>query len=118
MATATKRKPRKSSKKRPVKTVAATNTNMQSRLNSLRADFDALQHDVRGLASDVGDAASTQVQELMTDAIGSANDAVERVSEWSTENLNGVRDAVKTQPLAACMLSMSAGALIGALLLR
>jgi outer membrane murein-binding lipoprotein Lpp len=87
---------------------------MQSRLNSLRADFDALQHDVRGLASDVGDAASSQVQ----DAIDTASGAVDRVSEWGTENLNGVRSAVKSQPLAACMLSMSAGALIGALLLR
>ena len=80
---------------------------MQSRLNSLRADFDALQQDVRGLASDVGDVATEQVQ-----------GAMDRVSEWGTENLKGVRVAVKTQPLAACMLSMSAGALIGAWLLR
>jgi len=80
---------------------------MQGRLNSLRADFDALQLDVRGLATDVGDAASEQVQ-----------GAVDRVSEWSSENLKNVRGAVKSQPLAACMLSMSAGALIGAWLLR
>jgi len=105
-------------KRTTVKTVKAANTGMQSRLNSLRADFDALQHDVRGLASDVGDAASTQVQEFMTDAVGTASEAVDRVSEWGAENLDGVRTAVKMQPLAACMLSMSAGALIGALLLR
>ncbi len=111
MATAKRRK-------RNVRTVKASNTTMQSRLNSLRADFDALQQDVRGLATDVGDAASSQVQELMTDAIGTASEAVDRVSEWGAENLNGVRSAVKTQPLAACMLSMSAGAIIGALLLR
>lgn len=108
MVTATRRK------RRTRRTVKTSNTGMQSRLNSLRADFDALQNDVRGLASDVGDAASTQVQDIMSDAI----DTVDRVSEWSTENLNGVRSAVKSQPLAACMLSMSAGALIGALLLR
>ena len=111
MATATRRK-------RRTRTVKVSNTGMQSRLNSLRADFDALQHDVRGLATDVGDAASTQVQELMSDAIDTASGAVDRVSEWGSENLNGVRSAVKSQPLAACMLSMSAGALIGALLLR
>jgi ElaB/YqjD/DUF883 family membrane-anchored ribosome-binding protein len=105
-------------KKRTVKTVKAANTGMQSRLNSLRADFDALQNDVRGLASDVGDAASTQVQELMSDASRTATEAVDRVSEWGAENLAGMRSAVKMQPLAACMLSMSAGALIGALLLR
>ena len=111
MATATRRK-------RRTRIVKASNNGMQTRLNSLRADFDALQHDVRGLASEVGDVASTQVQEIMSDAIDSASGAVDRVSEWGTENLNGVRSAVKSQPLAACMLSMSAGALIGALLLR
>ncbi|HEX5280635.1 MAG TPA: hypothetical protein VFW28_11210 [Micropepsaceae bacterium] len=104
-------------KKRTVKTVKSA-TGMQSRLNSLRADFDALQHDVRGLASDVGDAASSQAKEFVNDAIGTATDTVDRVTEWGAENLDGVRTAVKTQPLAACMLSMSAGALIGALLLR
>jgi len=108
MATATRRK------RTTRRTVRNSSTGMQSRLNSLRADFDALQNDVRGLASDVGDAASTQVQDIMSDAI----DTVDRVSEWGVENLNGVRTAVKSQPLAACMLSMSAGALIGALLLR
>src|SRR5579871_2974512 len=110
MATATRRR-------RRTKTVKAS-TGMQSRLNSLRADFDALQNDVRGLASDVGDVASTQVQGLMNDAIGTATPAADRIGEWGSENINTVRKAVKTQPLAACMLSMSAGAIIGALLLR
>jgi hypothetical protein len=54
----------------------------------------------------------------MSDAMDTASDAAQRVGEWGTENLKGVRTAVKSQPLAACMLSMSAGALIGALLLR
>jgi outer membrane murein-binding lipoprotein Lpp len=102
MATAKKRR-----RRRKTRTVKTPNNMMQSRFNSLRADFDALQQDVRGLATDVGDAATEQVQ-----------GAMDRVTEWSSENLNGVRIAVKTQPLAACMLSMSAGALIGAWLLR
>ena len=101
---ATAKRLRRRPKTRIVKT---SNIMMQSRLNSLRADFDALQQDVRGLASDVGDAASEQVQ-----------GAMDLVTEWGSENLTTVRSAVKTQPLAACMLSMSAGALIGALLLR
>ena len=105
-------------KKRTIKTVKAANTGMQSRLNSLRADFGALQNDVRGLASDVGDVASTQAKEFMSDAMDTATETVDRVSEWGAENLDGVRTVVKMQPLAACMLSMSAGALIGALLLR
>jgi ElaB/YqjD/DUF883 family membrane-anchored ribosome-binding protein len=109
MATATKRK-RKNGHNGSV--------TVQGRLNSLRADLDALQQDLGGLVSDVGGAASTQVQGVVNGAIESASGAVDRVSEWGTENLDGMRDAVRTQPLAACMLSMSAGAIIGALLLR
>jgi ElaB/YqjD/DUF883 family membrane-anchored ribosome-binding protein len=87
---------------------------LQGRLSSLREDIDALQHDVRGLMSDVGDVATDQVH----GAMDTASETVERVTEWSTDNLEGVRQAVRTQPLAACVLSMSAGAIIGALLLR
>jgi len=91
---------------------------LQARLSSLREDIDALQHDVRGLVSDVGDVATDQVHTVMNDAMGTASETVERVTEWSSDNLEGVRQAVRTQPLAACVLSMSAGAIIGALLLR
>jgi ElaB/YqjD/DUF883 family membrane-anchored ribosome-binding protein len=87
---------------------------LQGRLSSLREDIDALQQDVRGLMSDVGDVATDQVHDVMD----TASETVERVSEWSSDNLEGVRQAVRTQPLAACVLSMSAGAIIGALLLR
>jgi ElaB/YqjD/DUF883 family membrane-anchored ribosome-binding protein len=93
-------------------------TDVQARLNSLRGDLDALQQDMRGLVNDVGGVASEQVQEAVNGAIESASEAVERVSDWSNENLNGVRQAVRMQPLAACAISMSAGAIIGALLLR
>ena len=91
---------------------------VQARINALRADLDALQKDMRGLVSDVGDVASKEVQGAMGGAIHSAQEAAERLEDWGNENLDGVRDAVRTQPLAACVLSMSAGALIGALLLR
>ena len=84
---------------------------VQARINALRADLDALQKDMRGLVSDVGDVA-------MGGAIHSAQEAAGRLEDWGNENLDGVRDAVRTQPLAACVLSMSAGALIGAFLLR
>ena len=93
-------------------------TDLQGRLSSLREDLDALQHDVRGLMSDVGDVATDQVHSVVNGAIDTASDTVDRVSEWGNDNLEGVRHAVRTQPLAACVLSMSAGAIIGALLLR
>jgi ElaB/YqjD/DUF883 family membrane-anchored ribosome-binding protein len=91
---------------------------VQARLNSLRRDLDALQQDMRGLVTDVGEAASGQVHSAVNGTIESASEAVERVSDWSNENLDGMRQAVRLQPLAACAISMSAGALIGALLLR
>jgi len=93
-------------------------TALQSRLTSLREDLDHLQQDVRGLMSDVGDVATDQVHTAVNGAIDTASDTVDRVSEWGNDNLEGVRHAVRTQPLAACVLSMSAGAIIGALLLR
>ena len=93
-------------------------TDVQARLSALRDDLDALQQDMRALVSDVGGVASGHVHEAMNGAMESASEAVERVEEWGNENLEPVREAVRTQPLAACMLSMSAGAIIGALLLR
>jgi len=93
-------------------------TDVQARLSSVKADLDALQQDVRGLVSDMGGVASDQVQGAMNGALETAYETVDRVGEWGNENLDGVRKAVRTQPLAACMISMSAGALIGALLLR
>ena len=97
---------------------SSNGSDVQARLTALRSDLDALQKDMRGLVSDVGDAASKEVQGAMGGAINSAQEAVERLEDWSNDNLDGMRDAVRHQPLAACVLSMSAGALIGALLLR
>ena len=95
-----------------------SNNDVQARLGALRADLDVLQQDIRALVSDVGGIASEQVHEAMNGAMESASEAAERVEEWGNENLEPVREAVRTQPLAACMISMSAGAIIGALLLR
>jgi uncharacterized membrane protein YtjA (UPF0391 family) len=55
---------------------------VQSRLNALRADLDALQKDMRGLMSDVGDVASKEVQGAMGGAIHSAQEAAERLEDW------------------------------------
>jgi ElaB/YqjD/DUF883 family membrane-anchored ribosome-binding protein len=95
-----------------------SNNDVQARIGALRADLNALQQDITALVSDAGEAASEQVQVAMNAAMESASEAVERIEEWGTENLKPVRKAVRTQPIAACMLSMSAGAIIGALLLR
>jgi ElaB/YqjD/DUF883 family membrane-anchored ribosome-binding protein len=91
---------------------------VSARLKSMRSDLDALQENMRGLLNDVGDAAGDQVQGAMRNAAQSAHGAVDRVEEWGNESLDGMRKTVRGRPLAACALSVGAGALLGAILLR
>ena len=60
----------------------------------------------------------TRASGWCSDAIEVASDAAESVGEWGTESVNGARKVVRTRPLAACALSLSAGAIIGLLLMR
>ena len=80
-------------------------------MSAVRADLDALQKDVLGLVSDVRGAAGREVR-------GAVDGAAGWVESFGQENLAGVREAVRSQPLRACALSIGAGAIIGALLLR
>jgi hypothetical protein len=82
-----------------------------SRMTAVRDDLDALHKDVRGLVSDVRGAAGREVR-------GAVDGAAGWVETWGQENLEGVRETVRSQPLTACALSIGAGAIIGALLLR
>ena len=84
----------------------------------MRADFDNLQRDMRGLAGSVGDAASSSVSDAAASVSGAANGAAEQVEEWAEEGTTTVRDAIRAQPLAAIAISMGAGAIIGTLLRR
>jgi ElaB/YqjD/DUF883 family membrane-anchored ribosome-binding protein len=83
---------------------------IQTRLAALRSDFQALQDDMRGLAEGVGDAAS--------DVVHTTNRAAEDALDWTNDNIGSLQDSVRRQPLAAVVLSMGAGALVGSLLLR
>jgi ElaB/YqjD/DUF883 family membrane-anchored ribosome-binding protein len=91
---------------------------ISARLNSMRSDLDALQENMRGLLNDVGGAAGDQVQGAMRNAAQSAHGAVDRVEEWGNESLEDMRKTVRGRPLASCALSIGAGALLGAILLR
>jgi ElaB/YqjD/DUF883 family membrane-anchored ribosome-binding protein len=91
---------------------------LQERLDALRGDLGALQKDLRGLLSDAGETANGQIHDAVRSALRSVEDVADRVEEWGSDNLDTVRDAVRSQPLAAVALSMSAGALLGALFLR
>jgi ElaB/YqjD/DUF883 family membrane-anchored ribosome-binding protein len=91
---------------------------VSTRLESMRSELDALREDMRGLLNDVGDAVGGQVQGAMESASESVQGAVDHFEEWSNESLHGMRKTVRERPLAACALSVGAGALLGAIFLR
>jgi ElaB/YqjD/DUF883 family membrane-anchored ribosome-binding protein len=81
------------------------------RMSAVRADLNALEKDVRGLVTNAGDLATREVR-------GFIGGAVERLQSLRLERMAGFRDAVRSQPMKACAISIGAGAIIGALLLR
>lgn len=93
-------------------------SDMQAKLDALKGDLESLQQHMRGLASDVGGVAAERMNTVLADAMESVQEMRERVSDWSDDNLESFRETVRNQPLAACVLSMGAGALLGAILLR
>ena len=66
----------------------------------------------------IGKDVLTRASGWCSDAIEVATDAAGNVGEWGNESLDGARKVVRTRPLAACALSLSAGAIIGFLLMR
>ena len=95
---------------------------VQQKIDALRGDLESLQADMRGLFYEAGNEASARVNGAVKSAKQYARDRAGQVAgqveDWSEENIESMRGAVRKQPFAACALSMSAGALIGALFLR
>jgi len=87
---------------------------IETRLSALRQDLEALQEDMRGLGEGVGAAA----QERLSEALRATESLASQMQDWSNENLDTVRDSIREQPVAACLVSMGVGALLGAILLR
>src|SRR3712207_1692993 len=101
------------------RTTANGNDNdMQGRLDALMADLEALQHDMKGLAGDVGGVATERMNDALNSAMEAVTDMAERVEGWGEDNLENLREQVRSQPLASVVLSIGAGAILGALLLR
>jgi|SRR5579871_1264918 len=94
--------------------------NLETRISDLQEDLVRLQKDLRGLAAAGGERASSRITEIVDGASGTARAAAGRAAEqlgdWTDESLSPVREQVKSQPLASVLLSIGAGALIGAIL--
>ena len=103
--------------------------NIDKRLGALRSEIDALSGDVEGLASDAGNAADGRVHLAMRNAEivaerayrlaeEAATSVADDVETWTNGNLESVRGSIREQPLSALLLSIGAGALIGAAFMR
>ena len=91
---------------------------VEQRLTALQADLAQLQKDLRGLANAGGEVASDRFTEVLDTAEAAADRAADQIETWTNENLGSVRQTVRSQPITSVLLSMSAGALVGALFLR
>ena len=83
----------------------------EERLQALKGDFEALQRDMRLLLDSIGTDAGERV-------VSATNGAAHQVEEWANDGMETVRETIRSQPLAAIALSMSAGAVISSLLRR
>lgn len=83
---------------------------MAAQLDALQSDLTALRKDAKEFANGIG-----KVAESAVDAV---EDTYDGVGKWTNGNLSSMRESVRGQPLTACLVSLGAGALIGAFLLR
>jgi len=91
---------------------------MDKHIAALREDIEALQDNMKSLVSDAGDAANERVNEAVRATENAAQQVLDDVEDWASGNVDSLRDRVREQPLMSCILSMGAGALVGALFLR
>jgi len=113
---------------------------VEQRITALRDDLNAIQDDVKGLAAGAAELAAERVDDVrsslnesaanvqslararlnkaLKDTQGVVDRLSDEVEDWAAGNVEGARKQIRTQPLKACLISLGAGALIGALLLR
>jgi ElaB/YqjD/DUF883 family membrane-anchored ribosome-binding protein len=83
---------------------------VEEQLDTLHSELTSLQKDARVIAGKVGKTAG--------DAFDAAEAAYNGVEKWTTDNVKTMRSSVRNQPLAAVLVSLGAGAVLGALFLR
>ena len=93
-------------------------TQIEKKLAALQADLTQLQRDLRGLADAGGDVASARMADVLEQAEQVADRTADQIGDWTNEGVLAVRDSVRSQPLSSILLSIGAGAIISAFLLR
>lgn len=96
-------------------------SHLERKLSALQDDLSRLQRDLRGIAAAGGEIAGEHVADVVESAGAGAkalaDRAVGQLEDWTDGNLDPVRTQVRSQPLASVLLSVGAGALVGALLI-
>lgn len=83
---------------------------VEAQIEALQSELTSLRKDATVLAGSVGRAA--------VDAIDAAETAYNGVEKWTSDNVHLMRGSVRNQPLTAVLVSLGAGAVLGALFLR
>jgi ElaB/YqjD/DUF883 family membrane-anchored ribosome-binding protein len=83
---------------------------VEEQLDALQSELNSLHKDARVIAGNIGKAAGN--------AYDTAEAAYNGVERWTTDNVKSVRGSVRDQPLTAVLVSLGAGAVLGALFLR
>ena len=83
---------------------------VEAQLEALQSELSDLQDNARSLAGHVGKAASG--------AMEAAEEAYNGMGKWTGNNVRSMRGTVRNQPLTAVLVSLGAGAVLGALFLR
>jgi ElaB/YqjD/DUF883 family membrane-anchored ribosome-binding protein len=83
---------------------------VEAQIEALQSELSDLHKDARVLAGHVGKTAG--------DAIDAAEAAYNGMEKWTTNNVRSMRGTVRSQPLTAVLVSLGAGAVLGALFLK
>ena len=81
-----------------------------NQLEALQSELSALRKDARKLTDGLARTADAAVSTAETASDGMAN--------WTSDSVGLVQDWSRNQPLTACLLTLGAGAVLGALFLR
>ena len=83
---------------------------LTAQLEELQSELGNLRKDARKLASGMSEAAGA--------AVNAAGAAYDDVGKWTVDNIGSMRSSVRDQPLMALVITLGAGAILGALFLR